>query len=448
MRTLPAARLAHRVEIPRRLWVTRTIDGRARCFAGDVRVGDLNGDGAAEILVYRSVDDAHDGGGLKPVFFGATDLAGRVLWTDGEGGDQPSRPGPVAVYDIDDDGADEIICFFRDAAVDARPDSLADVVLQVRDGRTGAILRQSAPREIRSSRGRGPNWVHQRILIANLRGSRRPRDFVVKLGTRVLACTDQLEVLWSYESEWQEYGRCPAYIPAVGDIDNDGLDEVLGGYYLLDHDGTPLWEARLSPHMDSVTIARWDGGAMRAVCSGGGHVMDASGRIVLALGERTVPHGQEVRVARFLSDEPEPQMAIRYDGHRPDIIVVDTAGRVRRRLRLNESLNNTGMESVYWSGVEEPALLYNGGVLWDLDSGESLVLPGLPEPEPIGRMAWYHCIPGDFTGGGREDVLLYNPWNPAVYIYTQQAARGGPTTSGYPKPFRSGPRQYNARLMD
>ncbi len=33
-----------------------------------------------------------------------------------------------------------------------------------------------------------------------------------------------------------------------------------GGYFLLDHDGTPMWEAKLAHHMDSVAIAAWDDG--------------------------------------------------------------------------------------------------------------------------------------------------------------------------------------------
>ena len=39
-------------------------------------------------------------------------------------------------------------------------------------------------------------------------------------------------MLWTYEIKWNEYGKCSAYIPAVGDIDGDGKDEVNGGYYL------------------------------------------------------------------------------------------------------------------------------------------------------------------------------------------------------------------------
>ncbi len=221
--------LYKRVEIPPEFCVT----GEEGTYGGDIRMGDLEGNGRADFLVYRSVDDAHDGGGMKPCFLGAFTADGEVLWRVGEGGVQPSRPGPVAICNIDGDGRDEVICFFLDPSVEADPDSMANVVIQIRDGATGDLVKQDSPAELRSCRGRGANWVHQRIMIANFRGTDTPRDFVIKLGSRVIAFDEELQVLWTYESRWTEYSRCPAYIPSVGDIDGDGRDEVNGGYFLL-----------------------------------------------------------------------------------------------------------------------------------------------------------------------------------------------------------------------
>ena len=115
--------LYKRVDIPPEFCVM----AEEGAYGGDIRMGDLEGKGRADFLVYRSVDDAHDGGGTKPCFLGAFTADGEVLWRVGEGGVQPSRPGPVAIYDIDGDGAEEIICFFLDLAVEADPDSMAMV---------------------------------------------------------------------------------------------------------------------------------------------------------------------------------------------------------------------------------------------------------------------------------------------------------------------------------
>ena len=411
--------LLREVGLPRAFCTTESVGDRSVTYGGDVRIGDLRNSGEADFLVYRSVDNAHDEGGMKPCFLGAFTADGRPLWSEGEGGTQPSRPGPVAIHDLDGDGRTEVICFFHDKRVRADAASMADVVIQIRDGRTGAVKHEAAPSRFRSCRGQSSNWAHQRIMIADFRGKGSPQDFVVKLGERVLAFDSDLDILWEYESPWTEHGHCPAYVPAVGDIDGDGRDEVNGGYFLLDHDGEVLWQNDIAPHTDSVAIAPWDNGKLRAICSGHGQVLDETGKVIMKLGADHVPHGQEVRVGRFAGGDRTPQMVVRSNGHSTSVLVVDVHGTVLGKLDLNPSPNNTGMEVVYWNGPEAPALLYNGGMLWDPLRGIAAPLPGLPSPEPVGRMAWYHCIPANVCGDEREELVLYNPWTTKIYIYTQ-----------------------------
>ena len=77
----------------------------------------------------------------------------------------------------------------------------------------------------------------------------KPNVVIIKLGTTVLAFNEDLEILWTYTNPWDEYTKCPAYIPSVGDIDGDGKDEVNGGYFLLDDDGSVIWEEQLGRNM-------------------------------------------------------------------------------------------------------------------------------------------------------------------------------------------------------
>lgn len=413
-------------------------------YGGDIRIGDLNGDGEANFLVYRSQDDAHDGGGMKPCFWGAFTHDGEILWQRGKGGEQPSRPGPVAIFDIDRDGISEVITFAHLPNIDAPTGSLGDVEILIMAGSTGIIEQRTKPAIFSEIQGEGANWVHQRILIANLRGLFSPQDFVIKLGTYVLAFDNRLNLLWSYQHHWQEYSRVPAYVPAVGDVDNDGRDEVNGGYYLLDDNGTALWEKMLSRHMDAVVVDYWDHPTKkRAFGSGFGHILDEQGNIILKLGEDVVPHGQELRVAHFDDEVPGPQMMIRYNGHHPDVMLVNQEGEVVRQFQLNESPNNTGMEVVYWNGIDQPAMLYNGGELWN-GKGESVItFEELPPPKGNQRQGWYHCIPANVCGDKREEVVLYNPWDTAIYIYTPSPLDEDAFTN-----YQPGPRQYNVRLMD
>jgi len=378
-------------------------------------------------------------------------MDGRLLWRAGQGGNQPSRPMSVAVHDMTGDGAADVICFWHRPSKEIEADwqSLADVVVQIRDGRSGRVLREAAPKAITERRRKDPvgaNWVHQRLLVANFRGTDQPRDIAVKLGDTYVALDEHLQVLWTYTSRWIKYSHCPAYIPAVGDIDGDGRDELGGGYFVIDDDGTPLWEKKLGRNMDSVAIAKWDEGRTLAICSGFGHVLDAQGNVVLALGEKEVPHGQEARVADFRDDLPGPELVLRYNGHTTDALLVSSAtSGIVDRFQLNFSPTNVGMEPVYWRGPRQPALLYNGGWLWDLQRKEGRELPGLPPPNgnKVHRMGFYHAIPADVCGDDREELVLWDPTAHDIYIYTPK-----PLNESAYQGYAAGPRQYNPRLMD
>ncbi len=444
------ALLYRKLPVPEPYLVTR----EGHTFGGDVRIGDLNGDGRCDFLVYRCNHGAPSGahrGGMKPCFLGAFDIDGRPLWHAGEGGNHPSRPMSVAVHDMTDDGAADVICIWHRPTpdIDADWQSLADVVVQVRDGRTGRVLREAAPPAVTERRRKDPvgaNWVHQRLLVSNFRGTEHARDIAVKLGDTFVALDEKLNVLWTYTSRWIRYSQCPAYIPAVGDIDGDGRDELNGGYFVLDDDGTPLWEKKLGQNMDSVTVSRWDGENVRAFCSGHGHVMNASGNVILALGQQEVPHGQEVRVANLRDDLQGPEMVLRNKGHTTDVLVVDSASNtIVDRLQLNFSPTNVGMEPVYWGGPDKAALLYNGGWLWDLKTKQGRELPDLPPANgnTVHRMAFYHAIPADICGDEREELVLWDPTARHIYIYTPRPLDGS-AYHGY----TAGPRQYNPRLMD
>ena len=198
--------------------------------------------------------------------------------------------------------------------------------------------------------------------------------------------------------------------------------------------------------MDSVAITAWDNGRMRAICSGFGHVMDARGKVILSMGKEKVPHGQEVRVADFDSGYAGNEMALRAFGHKPTIHLVSSqSNEIIRTIELQSSPTNVGMEPVYWNGPGKPALLFNGGWLWDLKKGQGRLLPGLPPPNggKVHRMGFHHVIPADLVGDAREELVVWDPTACHVYVYSQKDSAQSPKAK-----YRHGPRQYNPRLMD
>jgi hypothetical protein len=441
-------------------------DGRsgvAYTFGGDIRIGDLDGDGTVDFVLAKAL------GGMKTCYIAAFTWDGRVLWTWGDKNRRvassdkpgesytaqpPARPGPLLVADIDGDGRNEVVAVVLDSTTTKT--SLWDMkgtTFLVLDGQTGQVKRSASVEPLSKADARGPsgqieesNYVHQRLLAADFRGTAGPHDFVIKIGNSVIACDSDLRVLWTYENKFWEYGRHSSYIPCVGDMDGDGKDEVFGGNYVLDHDGRVVWERLMAEHNDSVAIVDWDGdpaNGREGVLSGFGQVVNFRGDVLVRLGPEVVPHGQEVRCGPFLSDVPGLQMAVRFNGHRPDILIADRSGKVLTRFKLDRTPLNVGMETVRWDGPDHPDLLFSPPSLWDGKGRRVVSLADLPKPTGRGRMSWFHCIPADLEGRGRESVVLFDPCSNEVFIYGAQPLGRTP-----PRGYRHTSRQYNVRLTD
>ena len=52
-------------------------DESGRRYGGDIRIGDLTGNGTVDFVVFQSL------GGIKPAFLGAFDIDGEPLWSIG-----------------------------------------------------------------------------------------------------------------------------------------------------------------------------------------------------------------------------------------------------------------------------------------------------------------------------------------------------------------------------
>ena len=88
------------------------------------------------------------------------------------------------------------------------------------------------------------------ISIADLRGTGRPQDIIIKdRHTRLWAYNDNFELLWTASANL-------GHFPFFHDSDKDGRDEVYIGYTKFDPDGRLIWtlDSLLGEHADGIYV--------------------------------------------------------------------------------------------------------------------------------------------------------------------------------------------------
>ena len=426
----------------------------AKDFGADtIRIGDLNGDGAPDLLFAQTFTPAKPGTNeilcrtREIRCLTATTIFGEGLWQYGE----PSvRNGcnagdlPVQVYDWDNDGENEVLFIRQAVYAEMYPDDPAvfrgrakryegTATMVVLNGRTGQE-KTSFPI---------PAPADDSILFADLTGRGRREDFVVKdVWENMYGVSRTGEFLWHWHGgPWPVPGHnCPqdpkvsvvdehcevGHYPAVADIDGDGRDEVFVGFTLVDHDGRVLFRKdSQQSHQDAVYIARLADGAWRLLFGNHGiHCLAADGTELwhhpLVFNE-----AQHVVAGRFRPDSqmqvavidrgfprtPEGEPACLY------LFDVETGREFWRRPQLPGGWCAACLD-IRWSGAEDlkEILVYKRGeaapiAIYD---GQGDVVDELEVPAAILDSAEnvtsapgnYYCSRADLWGDSREEVTV------------------------------------------
>ncbi|UKM65872.2 T9SS type A sorting domain-containing protein [Flavobacteriaceae bacterium GSB9] len=242
--------------------------------ANDASVGDLDGDGDYEIVLKwyptNAKDNAQSGYTGNTILQGL-EMDGTVLWTIDLG--KNIRSGAhytqFMVYDLDGDGKAEIACKTADGTTDGTGEVLGNAnadyrntsgrvlagpeYLSIFSGETGAFIIKDEPYD--PPRGNVSSWGDDhgnrvdRFLacVAYLDGQRPSVVFARGYYTRtVLAAYDYrdgtLTKRWVFDSdiEGSQYEQQGNHSVTVGDIDDDGNDEIIYGSLTVDDDGAPF----------------------------------------------------------------------------------------------------------------------------------------------------------------------------------------------------------------
>lgn len=268
-----------------------TPKGEAYTYSpNDLSVGDLDGDGQYEIVVKWDPSNAKDNsqsGYTGNVFIDAYELNGTQLWRIDLG--KNIRAGAhytqFMVYDLDGDGKAEVAMKTapgtKDAAGTVQGGSNANTdyrnangyilsgpeYLTVFNGQTGVAM---ASTDYLPARGTVSSWGDSygnrvdRFLagVAYLDGTRPSLMFSRGYYTRaVLVAWDwrngQLTRRWTFDSNSTGNSSAAgqgAHSLAVGDVDQDGKDEIVFGAATIDDNGNLLYSTRLG-HGDALHLS-------------------------------------------------------------------------------------------------------------------------------------------------------------------------------------------------
>jgi hypothetical protein len=395
--------------------------------AETVRIGDLSGDGAPDLLFVQSIY-----GTREITCLTATTIFGEVLWQTGV----PSADNgaiysdlPVQIYDWDSDGRNEVLYVHQAQYIEAEPlaggrvrerasNYEGNAMMIILDGMTGHE-KGSFPL---------PAPADDCFLFADLTGQGRRQDLVVK---------DRYWNMWGVAHDgtvlWQWAGST-GHFPAIADVDGDGKDEVFVGFTLIDHDGKILFEKDAGgSHQDASYIVQLSDGTWRLIFGNGGiHCLTVDGT---ELWHHPLAEAQHVVAGRFRPDLGPIQFMVidrgqpsAEDGRIPAMLYLyDLDGREIWKRKQPEGSWGAAIVEIDWSGKGTPqeVLVYSRGVEQPtaiFDGAGNIVDIFKMQYTPGSTAAGYYCTRADVWGDSRQEAILFNSRSACIYANTRPLA--------------------------
>ena len=381
-------------------------------------LGDLTGDGRLDFVMMQGDkmdDDRYIGHQVNALT--AYDFEGNLLWQVGDPA-QGAGTGsdiPAQIYDIDQDGENEVLACMNNDLVHQK--------FAILSGKTGEV---EATFDYPS-----PN-AHDTIIIANFSGNEHPSDIVLK---------DRYDNLWAMDRDWNvlfEHTGNIGHYPWPADYDFDGRDELMAGYDYLESDGSLVWQVDQGGHADCIWVGDIDQNP-------------DNGREIALGGEDIVVYDRSGNLIARENMPVEPQN-IAIGDFRPDLPGLEIAGQDRR------DRGDPGEEAIFcWSPMTSQMLFYDvrpgwGSIAnmvhdWDGTGSDFISIwrgPSAPTlfdglGNAAATFAEGYLMNADVNGDGAQEVVIFTESSAILYAHTPIDLAAAKT--GVPRP--QGKMQYD-----
>lgn len=340
---------------------------------------------------------------------------GNILWQIGEPSELKDNQNvtadlPFQVYDIDNDGADEVIVS-------------RDFKLMILNGRTGEVIRyvDTPYNEDPADQILGIEFQKHAfdrvnvdaIRIVNVSGNERPSDIMIK---------DRYARIWVYDSmlnlKWKFNHNNTGHFPYAYDFNGDGKDEIFSCYNMISSDGKLIWQLPIDrDHTDEIIVGQFDPDEEEqiAIVSGweGFMIVDKQGNIKV----RDINgHGQRISTANYCPERKGLEICTTtYWEYQGIVYLYDCKG--NEIWHREDGSNGNIIAPVNWQGDGTELILLNGNVkfggMMDGDGDVVVSFPDDGHPDLCAEVI-------DLTGDKRDEIVLWDAEK--MYIYTQDRA--------------------------
>jgi len=373
----------------------------------NLRFGDLNNDGQIDVLIGQVFHYGPQDRNSELSCLTAMTFDGEILWQTGTPDawkNHLTNDVAFQIHDLDNDGKTEVIYTQNREII-------------VADGASGQIkYKKSTPlvtdqEEISpATHNRFGQILGDCLYFCDLRGTGYDRDIIIKdRYRRVWAMDDQLNILWYKNLNTGHY-------PFAYDVDQDGKDELMIGYTLVDEDGSTVWtlEEEVNDHADGIAVVQYGEDAdpviMCAASDEGMFFANLEGEITK---HHYLGHVQNPAVANFRDDLPGLEtISINFWGNQGIIHFYDANGDIYHDFEPNQY--GSMLLPLNWTGKSEEFFVHNpnvdeGGV-FDGWGRKVLDFPDDGHPDMC-----YEVL--DMTGDCRDEIVVWDP--NAIWVYTQ-----------------------------